>query len=75
VLRLNETGPEGLTTRKAPGKASILNGEQRARLAEIVETGPIPAARGVERWRLIDLGNGRVCGARWRRRDRSIRRP
>ncbi len=35
--------------------ASILNDEQRARLAEVVETGPIPAAHGVVRWRLADL--------------------
>lgn len=55
VLRFNEDGPEGLATRKAPGKTSILNDEQRARLAEIVETGPIPAAHGVVRWRLVDL--------------------
>lgn len=44
VLRFNEGGPEGLATRKAPGKASTLNDEQRARLAEMVEAGPIPAA-------------------------------
>ena len=56
VLRFNEGGPEGLATRKAPGKASILNDEQRARLAEQVESGPIPAAHGVVRWRLVDLG-------------------
>lgn len=56
VLRFNEAGPAGLATRKAPGKASILNAEQRARLAEIVEAGPIPAAHGVVRWRLVDLG-------------------
>lgn len=55
VLRFNEGGPDGLATRKAPGRASILNDEQRARLAEIVETGPIPAAHGVVRWRLADL--------------------
>lgn len=45
-----------LATRKAPGKASILNDEQRACLAEQVEAGPIPAAHGVVRWRLVDLG-------------------
>ena len=55
VLRFNADGPDGLVTRKAPGRASILNDEQRARLAEIVETGPIPAAHGVVRWRLADL--------------------
>lgn len=55
VVRFNDGGPEGLATRKAPGRASILNDEQRARLGEIVETGPIPAAHGVVRWRLADL--------------------
>jgi len=55
VLRFNEGGPEYLATRKAPGRASILNDEQRARLAEQVEAGPIPAAHGVVRWRLADL--------------------
>lgn len=55
VLRFNEGGPDGLGTRKAPGRASILNDEQRARLAEMVQTGPIPATHGVVRWRLADL--------------------
>lgn len=55
VLRFNASGLEGLATRKAPGRASILNDAQRTRLAEIVEAGPIPAAHGVVRWRLADL--------------------
>jgi transposase len=55
VLRFNAAGPEGLATRKAPGRASILNDEQRARLVGEVEAGPIPAAHGVVRWRLADL--------------------
>lgn len=55
VLRFNEGGPDGLATRRAPGRASILNDDQRARLAAIVEAGPIPAAHGVVRWRLCDL--------------------
>lgn len=55
VLRFNAEGPDGLATRKAPGRASILNDEQRARLAVVVEAGPIPAAHGVVRWRLVDL--------------------
>lgn len=55
VVRFNEGGPDGLATRKAPGRASILNDDQRARLAAIVEAGPIPAAHGVVRWRLADL--------------------
>jgi transposase len=55
VLRFNADGPKGLATRKAPGPPSILNDEQRALLAQQVESGPIPAAHGVVRWRLVDL--------------------
>src|SRR3546814_15999979 len=58
ILRFNEGGPEGLATRKAPGRASNLNDEQRARLAEVVEAGPIPAAHGVVPGRLCDLAPG-----------------
>lgn len=56
VLRFNADGPEGLATRTAPGKPSILSVDQRAALAVQVEAGPIPAAYGVVRWRLCDLG-------------------
>jgi transposase len=55
VLRFNAEGPQGLATRRAPGKAATLTSEQRRALAEIVETGPIPAVHGVVRWRLVDL--------------------
>ena len=55
VIRFNADGPDGLMSRKAPGKISILSDEQRRALAEQVEAGPIPAAHGVVRWRLIDL--------------------
>ncbi|GAB7555804.1 hypothetical protein NRB_53260 [Novosphingobium sp. 11B] len=41
--------------RRARRRAAILNDEQRAQLAAIVEAGPIPAAHGVVRWRLADL--------------------
>ena len=55
VLRFNAEGPDGLISRKAPGKASILNDEQRRALIEMIEAGPIPTSHGVVRWRLIDL--------------------
>ena len=55
VLRFNTECPDGLATRKAQGRTTILNDQQRAGLAEIVEAGPIPAAHGVVRWRLADL--------------------
>ena len=33
----------------------MLDADQRRALAAVVEAGPIPAAHGVVRWRLIDL--------------------
>ena len=55
TLRFNDRGPEGLINGKAPGAAAKLNDDQRRALKKIVEQGPIPAAHGVVRWRLIDL--------------------
>lgn len=55
VIRYNAAGPDGLKSRKAPGKPPILNDAQRRTLAAQVEAGPIAAAHGVVRWRLIDL--------------------
>ena len=58
VLAFNAEGPRGLIDRKAPGTAPLLNDAQRRALARVVEEGPMPAAHGVVRWRLLDL-------ARW----------
>jgi transposase len=55
VLRFNVHGPVGLLDGKAPGQPSILSNEHRLRLSEMIESGPIPAAHGVVRWRLADL--------------------
>jgi transposase len=55
VLRFNAEGPEGLIDRKAPGQPSRLNDEHRVALTAMIESGPIPAAHGVVRWRIIDL--------------------
>ena len=55
VLRFNRDGPDGLIDGKAPGGRPRLDANQRAALAAAVENGPIPAAHGVVRWRLIDL--------------------
>jgi transposase len=55
VMRFNIAGPDGLVTGRAPGKAPILNTQQRQALVHIVESGPIPAPHGVVRWRLMDL--------------------
>ncbi len=55
VLRFNCAGPDGLIDRKASGPSSKLNDTQRQALAQLVESGPIPATHGVVRWRLKDL--------------------
>ncbi len=55
VVKFNADGPGGLVNRKAPGQPSRLNAEQRAVIAKMIESSPIPAAHGVERWRLVDL--------------------
>jgi transposase len=55
VLAFNAAGPDGLLNGKAPGQVPILNDAHRRALAEIVETGPLPAIHGVVRWRLVDL--------------------
>jgi len=55
VHRFNAEGAKGLVERRAPGASAKLSAEQRAELAELVETGPNPAVHGVVRWRRIDL--------------------
>ena len=55
VLRFNGRGPKGLLDGKSPGQPSKLNDPQRQAIAQMIESGPIPAVHGVVRWRLIDL--------------------
>ena len=55
VLRFNAEGPDGLIDGKSPGPQRKLTDEQRAALARMVESGPIPAIHGVVRWRRSDL--------------------
>lgn len=55
VLRFNAAGPDGLIDRKAPGPELRLNGDHRAALTAVIESGPIAAIHGVVRWRLVDL--------------------
>lgn len=55
VLRFNAGGPDGLIDAVPPGGVPLLDDAQRRALAQIVESGPIPASHGVVRWRLIDL--------------------
>ena len=55
VLRFNAKGPDRLIDVLPPGGVPLLSDDQRQALAQIVESGPIPASHGVVRWRLIDL--------------------
>jgi len=54
-LAFNAEGSAGLIDGKAPGNPPLLDADKRQLLARIVESGPIPAAHGVVRWRLTDL--------------------
>jgi transposase len=55
VLRFSCDGPNGLINGKASEGRPRLDANQRAALAAAVESGPIPAAHGVVRWRLVNL--------------------
>jgi transposase len=55
VMKFNANGPDGLIDRKSPGQPSRLNDAQRAAIAAMVDSGPIPAIHGVVRWRVVDL--------------------
>jgi transposase len=55
VHRFNERGPEGLLDSWSKGPEPRLSEEQRAEIAQLVETGPDRAVHGVVRWRRIDL--------------------
>ncbi|HEY1779402.1 MAG TPA: helix-turn-helix domain-containing protein [Roseiarcus sp.] len=55
VLRFNAHGPSGLIAGKAPGQTPRLTDAHRTALARMIEEGPIPAAHGAVRWRLVDL--------------------
>ena len=55
VIRFNARGPQGLIDPKGSGRPPKLNQTQRQALAQVVESGPIPAVHGVVRWRLADL--------------------
>jgi putative transposase len=55
VLLFNAHGSDGLLDRKPPGQPSKLNVGPRQAVAQMIESGPIPAVHSVVRWRLIDL--------------------
>jgi len=55
VHRFNARGPDGVLDSWSKGPEPRLSEEQRAEIAELVETGPDRAMHGVVRWRRIDL--------------------
>src|ERR671916_586331 len=55
VHRFNALGPVDLLDIWSKGPEPRLSHEQRAEIAELVETGPDRAVHGVVRWRRIDL--------------------
>ena len=55
VHRFNAHGPDGLLDGWSKGPEARLSAEQRAEIAELVETGPDRTVHGVVRWRRIDL--------------------
>ena len=57
VHRFNEKGVDGLKDSHGGGQRSRLSPDQKAQLAQIVETGPDPDTDGVVRWRRVDVQN------------------
>jgi transposase len=55
VHRYNETGPDGVISRTAPGPQPRLNEAQMETLRDLVIAGPDAAIHGVVRWRCVDL--------------------
>ena len=55
VHRFNARGPDGVLDSWSKGPEPRLSEEQRAEIAELVETGPDRGMHGVVRWRRIDL--------------------
>jgi transposase len=55
VHRYNALGVEGLKSRCAPGRSSVLSEAQKAELLDLVLQGPDPQIHGVVRWRCVDL--------------------
>ncbi|CAH2603467.1 Helix-turn-helix domain-containing protein [Rhodovastum atsumiense] len=49
VVKFNAAGPAGLIDPKRPGPVPLLSAEQRAALAAVIDSRPIPAAHGVVR--------------------------
>jgi len=55
VHRYNESGAEGMISRRAPGPPAKLTSAQMQELRALVLAGPDPAVHHVARWRCVDL--------------------
>ena len=55
VHRYNESGVDGLKSRRSPGPPAALTAGQMAELRALVIDGPDPATHNVVRWRCLDL--------------------
>lgn len=55
VHRYNESGVEGLKSRRGSGRPNALNAAQMEELRELVIAGPDPLLHTVVRWRCLDL--------------------
>jgi transposase len=55
VHRYNESGAEGMISRRAPGPPAKLTAAQMQELRALVLAGPDPAVHHVARWRCVDL--------------------
>ena len=55
VHRYNEAGADGLISRSAPGRQTVLTAAQMQELRDLVIAGPNPAVHHVVRWRCVDL--------------------
>ena len=55
VHRYNESGVDGLKSRRSPGPTAALTAGQMAELRALVIKGPDPATHNVVRWRCLDL--------------------
>ena len=55
VHRYNESGVDGLKSRRSSGRTAALNAVQMADLKALVIAGPDPLLHSVVRWRCLDL--------------------
>ena len=72
VIRYNEDGVAGLADRPRPGRPAALSDEQRAEVAQWVQSGPDRKTDGVARWRCADLRDRIAAHFGIRMHERSV---